>query len=95
MNSIIDIQHVTRKFKDKPALDDVTLRQEKGTVLGLVGENGAGKTTHIKTLLGLLKPDQGAVRVFGRDSGAIPSPSRSRCLGAWATCPKRTPCRVG
>ncbi len=43
MNPIIDLQHVTRTFGPKTAIDDVSLTLEKGTILGLVGENGSRK----------------------------------------------------
>jgi ABC-2 type transport system ATP-binding protein len=74
MNSIVDLQNLTRAFGPKKALDDVSLKLEKGTVLGLVGENGSGKTTLIKHVLGLLKPDSGSVRVFGLDPVLEPVP---------------------
>lgn len=63
----IDIQHLSRRFGSKLALDDVSLQVPSGVVLGLIGENGAGKTTIIKHVLGLLKAQQGSVRVFGLD----------------------------
>jgi ABC-2 type transport system ATP-binding protein len=69
---IVELDHVTRRFGRKVALDRVSLRLERGSVLGLVGENGAGKTTLIRHLLGLLRPDDGSVRVFGRDPAADP-----------------------
>lgn len=50
------------------ALRDVTLRVQQGEVFGLVGRNGQGKTTLIKSTCGLLEPTRGAVRVFGYDS---------------------------
>src|SRR5438309_9885791 len=64
---VIDIQGLTRRFGAKVALDGVSLRVPRGAVFGLVGANGAGKTTLIKHLLGLLRAEQGAVRVFGRN----------------------------
>jgi len=67
MNNIVELTNVTRAFSGKKALDNVSLTLEKGQVLGLVGENAAGKTTIIKHILGLLKPDSGTVRVFGED----------------------------
>ena len=47
------------------AVDDVSLRVERGQVLGLLGPNGAGKTTTLRMLMGLILPDQGEIRIFG------------------------------
>jgi ABC-2 type transport system ATP-binding protein len=49
------------------AVDDVSLRVERGSVVGLLGPNGAGKTTLIKCALGIVIPDSGSIRVFGND----------------------------
>ena len=49
------------------AVDDVSLSVEQGAIVGLLGPNGAGKTTLIKCALGIVLPDAGSVRVFGRD----------------------------
>jgi ABC-2 type transport system ATP-binding protein len=68
----IDIQHVTRRFGPKRALDDVSLTVPRGLVFGLIGENGAGKTTLIRHVLGLLRAQTGSVRVFGLDPVADP-----------------------
>ena len=67
MTDILRVDRVTRKFGEKIALNNVSLTLQKGKVLGLIGENGAGKTTLIKHILGLLKAQQGTVRVFGLD----------------------------
>ncbi len=67
VESVAEMQHVTRKFGSKKALDDVSLGIPRGTVFGLIGGNGAGKTTLIRHLLGLLKAHTGTVRVFGLD----------------------------
>jgi len=50
----------------KPALDDITLRVEPGSRLGILGPNGGGKTTLLRLALGLLKGQTGTVRIFGR-----------------------------
>jgi ABC-2 type transport system ATP-binding protein len=63
----IEVKGLTRKFGKKTALKNVDLTVLRGRVFGLVGENGAGKTTLIKHLMGLLKAQQGTVRVFGLD----------------------------
>ncbi|UIP00446.1 ABC transporter ATP-binding protein [Halobaculum sp. CBA1158] len=49
------------------AVDDVSLTVERGSVVGLLGPNGAGKTTLIKSILGTVIPDEGTIRVLGRD----------------------------
>ena len=69
---VIDISGLTRRFGAKTALDGVCLSLPKGAVYGLVGANGAGKTTLIKHILGLLRAEQGSVRVFGLDPVADP-----------------------
>ena len=66
-HSVVEIRNVTRRFGHKTALDNVSLTLPAGTVLGLVGENGAGKTTLIRHVMGLLRAEQGTVRVFGLD----------------------------
>ncbi|MFE6283360.1 alpha/beta fold hydrolase [Streptomyces sp. NPDC057877] len=50
---------------DRYAVRDVSFRVEKGQVLGLLGPNGAGKTTTLRMLMGLIRPDDGEIRVFG------------------------------
>ena len=69
---IVEIQRVSRQFGTKLALDDISLTVPRGGVFGLIGGNGAGKTTLIKHILGLLKAQQGTVRVFGLDPVANP-----------------------
>lgn len=70
--AIVEITGLSRAFGGRPALDRVSLSVPRGVVYGLVGENGAGKTTLIKHLLGLLRAEQGCVRVFGLDPVADP-----------------------
>lgn len=76
--TVIDIAGLNRRFDVKLALDNVTLAVPRGCVFGLVGENGAGKTTLIKHVLGLLKAEDGSVRVFGKDPVADPVSVLSR-----------------
>src|SRR5262245_20437795 len=71
-DSVIAVNRLTRRFGPKLALDEVSLRVPRGAVFGLVGANGAGKTTLIKHLLGMLKPQEGEVRVFDQDPVADP-----------------------
>ena len=75
---IIEIKNLVREFGNKLALDNVSLTIQPGTVMGLVGENGAGKTTPIKHVLGLLKAQKGTVSVFGLDPVLNPEGVLSR-----------------
>ena len=68
MTAIFEFQQVTKQFGKEKALDQVSFRGERGEVVAVLGENGAGKTTALKILLGLLKPDAGHARVMGLDS---------------------------
>lgn len=64
---MILLDAVTRTFGDVRALDDVSLAMRRGEVLGLLGHNGAGKTTAVRLVAGLLAPNTGRVRVDGLD----------------------------
>jgi ABC-2 type transport system ATP-binding protein len=70
--NVIEVRDLHRHFRRTVALDGVDLSVPRGGVFGLVGENGAGKTTLIKHLMGLLRAQQGSVRVFGMDPVADP-----------------------
>lgn len=63
----IETTDLTRTFGTKVAVDAVNLRVERGTLYGFLGHNGAGKSTTIKMLTGLLAPSGGAMRVLGFD----------------------------
>lgn len=64
---MIKIEHVTKYFGDYKALDDFSLTVPKGAVYGLMGLNGAGKTTIIKHLSGMLIPDSGTITIDGEE----------------------------
>ena len=58
---MLEISHVTKKYRDKEALSDVSLTIPQGQIVGLLGENGAGKTTLLRMLAGVTEPDSGQV----------------------------------
>ncbi len=64
---MIELNHVTKKYGAKTAVDDLTLHVRAGELFAFLGPNGAGKTTTIKLICGLLFPTQGAVSVGGFD----------------------------
>jgi ABC-2 type transport system ATP-binding protein len=63
----LELDDVSRRFGEKVAVDGLSLRLEPGTFLGLLGRNGAGKSTTIKMATGLLRPTSGRLRVLGLD----------------------------
>ena len=64
---VVDVRELSRSFRGKVALDNVSLQIPRGAVYGLIGLNGAGKTTLIRHLMGGLRAKHGTVRVFGQD----------------------------
>jgi ABC-2 type transport system ATP-binding protein len=68
MDPIIRLKNVTKRFGAEVALDDVSLEVPGGVVFALLGENGAGKTTAIRIMLGLADPDSGQAEVLGLSS---------------------------
>jgi ABC-2 type transport system ATP-binding protein len=71
MASLVEVEHLFKRYRHHRVLDDVSFRIRPGRIVGLIGRNGAGKTTLMKVLLGLT-PYQGSVRIFGLE------PSRDR-----------------
>jgi len=64
---IIKVEHLTKKFGNFKANDDLTFHVKKGEIFGFLGANGAGKTTAIRILCGLLLPTSGRIEVAGFD----------------------------
>ena len=62
---MINVKNITKRFKDFEALSNLTLEVPKGEIYGLLGSNGAGKSTTINILLGFLEPDSGESFVNG------------------------------
>lgn len=64
---VISTQAITKLFKGKPAVRDLSLAVEEGSIYAFLGPNGAGKSTTIRMLLGLLQPSRGNIALFGKD----------------------------
>ncbi|NJK83472.1 MAG: ABC transporter ATP-binding protein [Saprospiraceae bacterium] len=65
---MIQIHQVNKSFKGSPAVQNLTLSVKEGEILGLLGANGAGKSTTINMLLGFLAPDSGTVEIQEKDT---------------------------
>lgn len=63
---VLSLKNISYMYEDKPVLKNISLDIPKGAFMGLVGPNGGGKTTLIKIILGLVKPDEGSAELFGQ-----------------------------
>jgi ABC-2 type transport system ATP-binding protein len=73
---VVVAEHLSKRFGDVLAVDDLSFRLEAGTVTGFLGPNGAGKTTTLRMLLGLVRPTAGTALVFGHPYREHPDPAR-------------------
>jgi ABC-2 type transport system ATP-binding protein len=64
---VIEVEHLSKRYRDVVAVDDVSFTVERGEIFGILGPNGAGKTTTVEMIEGLRTPDGGTVRVLGLD----------------------------
>ena len=62
---MLTIEHLTKKYGDKKAVDDLSLHIGKGEIYGFIGHNGAGKTTTLKSVAGILNFDEGEISIDG------------------------------
>jgi ABC-2 type transport system ATP-binding protein len=74
----IDVRHLTRRFGDFVAVDDVSFQVGAGEIFGFLGSNGAGKSTTIRMMCGLLRPTSGTAFVGGIDVGGDPEGVKRR-----------------
>ncbi len=64
-NELIVTRNLTRRFDNLVAVDHLSIQVREGEIFGFLGHNGAGKTTTVRLMNGLLKPDEGEIRIFG------------------------------
>src|SRR3989338_7677207 len=64
---ILEVKNLIKKFGDFTAIEDISFEVGEGEILGFLGPNGAGKSTTIYCILGLIEPDEGEIKIFGKD----------------------------
>lgn len=74
MSAALEVRNLTKQYDDVTAVNDLSFEVYEGEIFGLLGPNGSGKTTTIRTIMDIFRPDSGEVRVLGEPPGA----SRSR-----------------
>lgn len=80
MEYVIEMNHITKIFGNFKANDDITLQLKKGEIHALLGENGAGKSTLMSVLFGLYQPEQGIIKMNGKEV-KIDNPNDANDLG--------------
>lgn len=76
--NMIALSHLTKKYADTTAVNNLSLEVSAGEIFGFIGPNGAGKTTTIKMIGGLLAPTSGRVTVGGLDMGTHPEEAKAK-----------------
>jgi ABC-type multidrug transport system ATPase subunit len=75
--TVISVEHLTKTFGSFTAVDDVSFEVKRGEVFAFLGPNGSGKTTTLKSIVGLTLPTKGAIRINGIDVAAEPKKARN------------------
>ena len=79
--TVVEIQGLRKRFGVKQALDRIDLSVREGEVLGILGPTGAGKTTTLRCIAGLHRPDAGTIRLDGIDVTGVPyQGSEEKCV---------------
>src|ERR1035438_2499636 len=74
----LETHEISKSYRGRRVVDDVTVHVQQGEVVGLLGPNGAGKTTSFQMIVGLISPDSGRISVDGRDITNLPMYQRAR-----------------
>src|SRR4249919_1102280 len=73
---MITTHALTKSYGHAPVVNEVSFTCEPGTITGFLGRNGAGKSTTLRMIAGLTRPDAGRATVAGRPFGELPNPAR-------------------
>ncbi|GAB3980203.1 hypothetical protein GCM10027615_58220 [Plantactinospora veratri] len=88
----VRVEGLTKSFGGQPVWSDVSLTLPAGEISVLLGPSGTGKSVFLKTLVGLLKPDRGAIWIEGRDLPGSPSAPSTRSASSSACCSRTARC---
>ena len=68
---MLQITNLTKKFKKIKAVDNISFKVQQGDIYGFLGPNGAGKTTSIRMIMGIIKPDNGVIKLNASDINTV------------------------
>ena len=75
---IVDTEHLTKRFGEQTAVDDLTMHVPEGTIFGFIGPSGSGKTTTVRLLTGVQSPSEGTAYVMGTEPSSFSERERAR-----------------
>ena len=78
LSNALECRHLSKQFRKRPVVHDVSITVNPGEIVGLLGPNGAGKTTSFYIISGLIRPDSGQVLLNGQDITALPMYRRAQ-----------------
>ena len=78
---MIELEHVSRRFGDQIAVDDVSFTVERGTITVIVGTSGSGKSTTLRMINRLIEPTSGTIHIDGKDTAAVSGEELRRGIG--------------
>lgn len=78
--TIVKVEGLTKKYDNKAVVDNLSFEIKEGEILGLLGLNGAGKSTTMNMLCSLIKPNQGTIKMFGLDPKKTQKPSKPKSV---------------
>lgn len=94
MKNILEVSHLTKYFDDQVAVNDVSLKVKMGESLGIIGLNGSGRSTLLKLILAIIKPDSGEITIKGDRISSINKPKSSQ-VGSFLETPALFPLMTG
>lgn len=77
MKQILEVDHITKSYGSF-TLENISFSCPEGSIMGLIGANGAGKTTIINSIMNIIHPDKGEVRIFGKSPGELTGKDREK-----------------
>lgn len=84
---VIEVEHLSKSYGDRLAVDDLSFRVQRGEIVGFLGPNGAGKSTTLRMLTGFLPPSAGRIRIDGIDMREQPVEAKRRIGYMPEACP--------
>ena len=83
MTALIEVKNFTKKYGDNTVVKDISFTAKDGAITGFIGHNGAGKSTTIKAITGVIKPTNGTILINGKDIVKEPREAKYRKFSAF------------